>query len=120
MHHHRRAVGADPGGVGAENHRHQLLAKRLSLERPDVVMVQAHRLDLDVDPIVGRFYRLDVADLEDGKGILAVDSRGIDRMHRQTLAELGLVSTPAAIYSYEAGFLLTASPVLILPPVPVT
>ena len=29
-------------------------------------MVQAHRLDLDVDPIVGRFYRLDVADLEDG------------------------------------------------------
>jgi len=83
-------------------------------------MVQAHRLDLDIDPIVGGFYRLDVADLENGQGILAVDSRGIDRMHSETLAELRLVYTRAAIYPWSAGFLLTASPVLILPPVPVT
>jgi len=62
-------------------------------------MVQAHRLDLDIDPIVGGFYRLDVADLENGQGILAVDSRGIDRMHSETLAELRLVHTRAAIYS---------------------
>ena len=60
-------------------------------------MVQAHRLDLDIDPIVGGFYRLDVADLENGQGILAVDSRGIDRMHGETLAELRLVYTRAAI-----------------------
>ena len=40
---------------------------------------------------------LEIGNLENGQGILAVDSRGINRVHGETLAELRLVHMRAAI-----------------------
>ena len=61
---HLVALGVDPGRVAADDHRQALLRQADAAERPDVVVVQRDRLDLDQRPSLWHVRLLDLADLE--------------------------------------------------------
>ncbi len=63
MDNHTRSIGGDAGGIGSQDHRDLFRTQGLSAKGPNVVVVKAHRLDLDVDPLVWRRFRFDFSDL---------------------------------------------------------
>ena len=75
------AVLVDPGGVAAEDHRQRLLAQPDPAQRPQVVVVQRGRLDLDRGPPVGHVGIGTLPDHEAGQRVVGGEGLGVDGEH---------------------------------------
>ena len=74
-------VRIDAGSVAAEDHRQLLLREADAAGRPDVVVVQRRRADLDHEPAVGRFRLGAVAHLDDGGRVIGVERADVGGAH---------------------------------------
>ncbi len=75
------AVLVDAGGVAAEDHRQGVLAEADAPQRPQVVVVQRRRADLDRGPAALGLRIRALADLEAAERILAIETGGEHGAH---------------------------------------
>ena len=85
MHDHLTTVVRDTRSIGAQNHRDAVSLERDSLERPQVVVVQARSPHAHVHPLTWGGRLRELPDSEAGQRVNGVDGSGVDGEHGSSL-----------------------------------